>query len=88
MQHGAKEIVGVFEVVVSNEEEEGLEGVEVALLGAVGSLGGVGEGVVGTEPEFITDVEDLVEVAMRGEVAECGERVHWWSRRQQLREGA
>lgn len=42
-----------IEVMVRDEEGEGLEGVEVSLLGAVGALDDAGEGVDEVEPELV-----------------------------------
>lgn len=53
-----------------DEIHDGLESVEVALLGPVGGLDRAGECVVRPEQDFVAGLGDLVEFAANCEVAE------------------
>lgn len=73
---GGLEVFGVLEVVVASEEEEGVEGVEAALLGTVGSDGGAREGILGAEPELVVGLDHPVQLPSDRVLPKHREGVH------------
>lgn len=65
---GGLDVLGVLKTVVFYEENEGLESVEITLLGTKRGLDPGGKGVVGAEVDFIFRLGDLVELAPHCEV--------------------
>lgn len=76
---GVLDVVGVLQVVVGDEVDQGLEGVAARLLrvlGAIGGFDGRGEGVFGAEAEFVVKSDNFVEGVPNGVLTEEGQRVH------------
>lgn len=63
------EVVGVFQLVVAQEEEERVQCVVAAVLGPESGDGAGGEGVVGSEVEFAARLGYPVQFAMDRELA-------------------
>lgn len=73
---GALYVISVLEAVILDEENEGLQSIEISLLGAVSGLNGAGEIVVCAETDFIAGFRDFVELPADCEVTQRRQRIH------------
>lgn len=70
------EVISELEIGVLDVVNEGFEGVEIPLLGAISSLYRTREAVVVAETELVVNSDDLVHFAANGKLTESGERIH------------